>query len=719
MRKVAIVCLVLAVLVIASGCAGNPRAPVSTHAAVQAPVTQDTNATSAAANPAITVTPGRAAVGAAESLKFSATVTNSTSTALTWSIVDCTSDCGAITADGTYSAPPVVPESRWVGVRATLASDSRYFATASVQLRAIVVTMAPAVPVRLAANGTQLFRATVQFDPANRGVLFSLVGTGCSGDACGTLSDVSSVSAVYHAPATAPPPAAVMLKAASISDANQSSTAAILVDAAAPPPTLQGKYAFLLQGTRQVGDFNEGSDIAMAGHITVDADGSVVGLWDATLTTAGGVMEGLAGNYTVAGDSNGTLALRTASRSWNFGVAMDPGGDSGVLWLEGVTPVPVPNIIVQSGYLLRQDATAFGAPGVAGDRVLSLTFSNVGALGRLTADSAGAVTDAIMDFTWSGPSLHFFTTSPLTGSFSAPNSLTGRGTTSFTASNGPDSANEVFHFAYYIVSADRMLLVELDRNTWQIPLLRGEARRQIGAGTFTNASLSSNAVFSLSADDAGTWFTPMAILGRVEPDGAGAMQESFDENQLDSEEITRITLAATAVGTYSVAANGRVEMLLPGIAKNLYLPDTAIAYLLGGNTGYVIREEVFGTPFGYFEPQSATDYSPAKLAGTYTAALAGPPATFVAGAPAGSVSLGDDGSATAFLSLDRGAGVETFAMTGSYTVAGSGRGVMNLMDASAGQTKTLVFWSISTTRLLAILSVSPNDTRPALIELRR
>jgi hypothetical protein len=92
--------------------------------------------------------------------------------------------------------------------------------------------------------GTQSFTATVQNDSQNKGVTWSLSGTGCSGAACGTLSATSSASGIpitYTAPANQPNPSGVTLTATSASDASKSQAAAITVtppvSVAVTPPT--------------------------------------------------------------------------------------------------------------------------------------------------------------------------------------------------------------------------------------------------------------------------------------------------------------------------------------------------------------------------------------------------------------------------------------------------------------------------------------------------
>ncbi len=95
------------------------------------------------------------------------------------------------------------------------------------------VTISPKSASVPAGTGTQNFTATVMNDYLSRGVTWALSGAGCSGAACGSLSNVTSSAVTYNAPASVPNPATVTLTATSVNDTSKSSTATITVTAAA------------------------------------------------------------------------------------------------------------------------------------------------------------------------------------------------------------------------------------------------------------------------------------------------------------------------------------------------------------------------------------------------------------------------------------------------------------------------------------------------------
>ncbi len=97
------------------------------------------------------------------------------------------------------------------------------------------VTVSPTSASVAASTGTKNFTATVMNDYLSRGVTWALSGAGCSGATCGSLSNMTSSSVTYNAPAAVPNPATVTLTATSVNDTMKSATATITVTAAAAP----------------------------------------------------------------------------------------------------------------------------------------------------------------------------------------------------------------------------------------------------------------------------------------------------------------------------------------------------------------------------------------------------------------------------------------------------------------------------------------------------
>jgi len=93
----------------------------------------------------------------------------------------------------------------------------------------ISVSVSPTTASVGTGSGSQNFTATVQNDFATAGVTWSISGAGCSGNTCGTLSNVAPTAVTYTGPASIPNPATVTLTATSISDSTKTATATITV----------------------------------------------------------------------------------------------------------------------------------------------------------------------------------------------------------------------------------------------------------------------------------------------------------------------------------------------------------------------------------------------------------------------------------------------------------------------------------------------------------
>jgi hypothetical protein len=81
---------------------------------------------------------------------------------------------------------------------------------------------------------SQSFTASLQNDTQNSGVTWNLVGSGCSGISCGTLSNATTTSVTYNAPPTVPGSAAISLQATAVANVTKSASAAITLVAAPP-----------------------------------------------------------------------------------------------------------------------------------------------------------------------------------------------------------------------------------------------------------------------------------------------------------------------------------------------------------------------------------------------------------------------------------------------------------------------------------------------------
>jgi hypothetical protein len=179
-----------------------------------------------------------------------ATVANdSANKGVTWSVsgTGCSAAaCGTVApissasgAQVTYAAPATVTSPATVTVSATSVADGTKAASTTITVSATPVPVSVTLSLTAAsviANGTQAFTATVQGDTGNKGVNWTLSGTGCGGATCGTLSAATSASGIattYTAPGVVPTPGTVTLSATAVADTTKSAVATITIAAPA------------------------------------------------------------------------------------------------------------------------------------------------------------------------------------------------------------------------------------------------------------------------------------------------------------------------------------------------------------------------------------------------------------------------------------------------------------------------------------------------------
>ena len=205
--------------------------------------------TAAPAPISVAVLPPSASVQVSLTAPFTAQLQNDTQNkGVTWSLsgAGCTgAACGTLTnvttTGVTYNAPASVPNPATVTLKATSVADATKSGSSTITITAAPAPISVAVLPTSASVQVSLtapFTAQLQNDTQNKGVTWSLSGTGCTAAACGTLTNVTTTSVTYNAPATAPTPATVTLTATSIADATKSGSATITITTLPPPVTV-------------------------------------------------------------------------------------------------------------------------------------------------------------------------------------------------------------------------------------------------------------------------------------------------------------------------------------------------------------------------------------------------------------------------------------------------------------------------------------------------
>jgi hypothetical protein len=572
-------------------------------------------------------------VAGAAAVTFNATVAHdATGVGVTWTLtvsnLPCSPTCGSLSNATAFSVkytpPASVPSSP--NNTPTLTATSLADATKN-DSDTFTIAAAPPISVtiqskitNIQANTSATLNVTVQNDPANNGVTWTLKvsGSNCS-PTCGTLTNVTTTSVTYNAPTSVPasPNNTPTITATSVSDPSKSDTDTFTitaVSAACPSGNetfLNGQYAFLMKG------FDANGAVAIGGSFTADGAGKITaGEVDINRTngvTPNSTLNTTSSSYTVGADNRGCLTLVQGSTTTVFRFALSStAGLDPLARVDTVASIAtaVKGRIIEfddstgsgtrgSGIIRKQDATSFAVTKISGNYAFGLTGSDLsgnrfGILGAFTA-TAGVFTSGSFDADDAGT---LTTNAPITSQVYTVAS-NGRGTLSVVA------GSTTFTFALYMVSSSEILLVGTDPISSTNPLDSGEALQQ--QGTFSQSSLSGNFVLYLSGESgSGSSATSNTslILGTVTSGGNATVTIYQDDGGTSN--------TNTQTGTYAVASNGRVT--LSGFGGG----HSPVFYLVNQSEGFVGGTDG-SVSFGFLEPQAAGPFTTSSLSGTFIA----------------------------------------------------------------------------------------------------
>lgn len=183
----------------------------------------------------ISISPQQAAIHTGATQAFTATVSNTTMTSVTWmvnGIAGGNSTFGTVDKTGNYTAPPYVPIPPNVTVTAVANADETKSANA------VVSVSGPSVPGTVSllpktasvyVGGTTLFTAAVS--GSNPEVTWEVNGVVDGNDAVGTITPVSGANdqAVYTAPLLVPDAGQVTVTAVSVANPQQAASSVVTV----------------------------------------------------------------------------------------------------------------------------------------------------------------------------------------------------------------------------------------------------------------------------------------------------------------------------------------------------------------------------------------------------------------------------------------------------------------------------------------------------------
>jgi hypothetical protein len=544
----------------------------------------------------IAISPSTVTLPVSSSQQFSAPITNSTNTTITWQVNGATGGSatfGTISTSGLYTAPSSVPSSA-ITVTAISQADTTKTATATViATNSTSIVVGPALST-VAAGGQQTFTATLGGAPVD--AAWSLTCQNAAAGSCGTVS----ATGVYTAPLSPPPGQSVTVVASSKNNTANAGNANLVVTFGSG--TLFGQYSFAMKGLAA------GQPFSAVGSISFDGKGGITGgIEDVQGKAAPITISG--GTYVTGANGRVTTTVHTSS------------GDEGwqiVLVNHARALVTRVDAVIARGELDVQDNLQFGH-GLSGN-LSFLVSGRTGAvipfsamLGGLTLDGQGNVTSGVLDFNDGGT---VSTKVSVNGSSTVSSTDNGRGTLTLSSSLGTQT------FAYYVINTNSAKLIETDgiHNLagtlgWRSPNVTAgsfvgshafifsgaNSQGEVGqGGTFsadangnvTNGTfdLSSDTAFGLGFLFAGSFVVADPVMGRTIATfsvGGSTLQYVVYPPNLNNE------IAFLEIDNQNVTSG--LAPRQSGIITGTALPSISGQFAIGaGETSGVVRQSITG-----------------------------------------------------------------------------------------------------------------------------
>jgi hypothetical protein len=220
-------------------------AAVQVTATSNADPTRSSSATvTVASDIAVSVSPNPGSVELGATQSFHARVASSghPDPAMRWNLsgAACPSGCGAVDANGNYTAPQILPAPATATLIAQSVADPSKQGSAVVTIASNFLLQVSA-PASVPVSGMATIGATLTPVPGSNPSMtlsWSVTGPGCGGASCGVLNVVTTQSsggnppassATYTAPATVPSPNTVTITVTPLADPSKKAQATLLV----------------------------------------------------------------------------------------------------------------------------------------------------------------------------------------------------------------------------------------------------------------------------------------------------------------------------------------------------------------------------------------------------------------------------------------------------------------------------------------------------------
>jgi hypothetical protein len=533
-------------------------------------------------------------VGATGTSTITATVSNDPANKgvdpTSWKIASPASGGGTLSTPTsttvTYTAPATPPPSDvQVTIQATSASDPTKTAPpVGITFAAIAVSLS-ANPLLVGATGTSTITATVSFDPANAGVNPASWAMTSPAPAVGALSNRTSTTVTYTAPATPPPSdVPVIIQATSVTDPSKSNTVTITFKAIAVSVT----PAFVTVAEDTTQPFTP----------TVSFDPSNMGVnWTLTQGAPPLPCSQGCGTISAASSASGTPITYTAP---------------------SVVPTPVTVTLTATSVadttksgsaiitVVNPDSALKGQYAFLFHGFDDATGKQVAVVGSFTADGFGNITNGLEDINGpSGPQ----TSVTFTGTYII--GLDNRGTATFAKTLG---GSVTYAFAVGSLNsggvATKARMIEFDDATGTAGTRGSGFMRLQDPTAFSLTKITGPYGFGISGQDSSGG--RIAAAGLFSADGAGNISGGTE----DINDTGTVTNSVIFTGTYTApdATNGRVTGTISTSSPaqithfSLYVVSASEAFLMTTDA-----ESTSGLESGSVLSQASTPYTNSSL----------------------------------------------------------------------------------------------------------
>ena len=561
---------------------GLYTAPASLHTPSTATVTATSQADSTkfatvtVTIPAVSLslTPPTSRVVLGLTQQFSATVTNATNTAVTWTV----GGPGSINSSGLYAAPTTLDNDTTAQVTVASQADPSVFRTMSFTV-AVTPTISP-TSVTVAAGATQQFTADAP-------VTWEVGGTqGTDPASWGTISP----SGVYTAPLSPPWTGKVNIKATlQIDPRHSANSVATVVFSNA---SLQGHYAMRYRGN---GDATFG-----VASVQANGTGTISSGWMSFYQSAGAVSVPVTGTYEVKPDGRGSVMLnfQQGAQSLQFPIHFVLTSNSaGRIVSFDDTGTGWGNLDLQTGLTASTD--------LSGTYVLSMdgfddTLHPVAMAGMFTA-GGGIISSGLADIN-------------VDGSINQNVAFAGTYTplTLYQPSTATLNVGGIMaHFIFYQLSPDALIFISGDAGTGYL----GLAVRRDSSAAFSNSSLSGNLVLVSTGYTSSGDHSDAVAVGRLTADGFGNLTSGVVDNIASHPTwASSVGYKMSAAGTYSIQASGRGTMTISTAGGGFN--NLAVYMVSANNLVFVsLMNDVIST--GQLLPQASGGFDASTIRGSW------------------------------------------------------------------------------------------------------